>query len=70
MGIDNINIRRWKELVKAFMKLYKFDMDIAPDRSNLLVMEKEDNKSVREYAQRWSEKAAQVSPPLLRKIND
>jgi len=45
-------------------------MDIAPDRSNLLVMEKEDNKFVREYAQRWSEKAAQVSPPLLRKIND
>jgi hypothetical protein len=70
MGIDNINIRRWKELVEAFMKLYKFDMDIALDRSNLLVMEKEDNKFVREYAQRWSEKAAQVSPPLLRKIND
>jgi len=42
-------------------------MDITPDRSNLLVIEKEDNKSVREYAQRWSEKAAQVSPPLLEK---
>jgi len=40
-------------------------MDVAPDRSSLQAMEKGNKESVREYAQRWRESAAQVNPPLL-----
>jgi hypothetical protein len=42
-------------------------MDIAPDRTNLSNLEKRDKESIREYAQRWRESAAQVHPPLLEK---
>jgi hypothetical protein len=42
-------------------------MDIAPDRSSLHSLEKGHKESVREYAQRWREMAAQVNPPLLEK---
>jgi hypothetical protein len=65
MRLDNIKIKGWKDLVDAFIKQYKFNMDVAPDRSSLQAMEKGNKESVREYAQRWREVAAQVNPPLL-----
>jgi len=37
------------------------------DRSSLQAMEKDNKESIREYAQRWHEKAAQVNPSLLEK---
>ncbi|KAL3596508.1 hypothetical protein D5086_008145 [Populus alba] len=46
---------------------YKYNMDIAPDRTSLSNIEKKDKESIREYAQRWRELAAQVHPPLLDK---
>jgi hypothetical protein len=64
MRLDNTNIKGWKDLVEAFIRQYKFNMDIAPDRSSLQAMEKGNKESVREYAQRWRESAAQVNPPL------
>jgi len=42
-------------------------MDIAPDRTSLSILEKRDKESIREYAQRWRDLAAQVHPPLLDK---
>jgi len=48
--LDNIKIRRWKDLVDAFIKQYKYNVDIAPDRTNLSSLEKGDKESVREYA--------------------
>ena len=54
-------------MVDAFVKQYKYNMDIAPDRTSLSNIEKKDKKSIREYAQRWRESAAQVHPPLLDK---
>ncbi|XP_024439614.1 uncharacterized protein LOC112323885 [Populus trichocarpa] len=60
-------IRRWKDLVDAFIKQYKYNMDIAPDRTSLSNLEKRDKESIRDYAQRWRESAAQVHPPLLDK---
>jgi hypothetical protein len=42
-------------------------MDIAPDRTSLSNLEKRDKESIREYAQRWRDLAAQVHPPLLEK---
>jgi len=67
MRLDNTKIRRWKDLVDAFIKQYKYNMDIAPDRTSLSNLEKRDKESIREYAQRWREPAAQVHPPLLDK---
>jgi hypothetical protein len=67
MRLDNTKIRRWKDLVKAFVKQYKYNMDIALDRTSLSNLGKKDKESIREYAQRWRESAAQVHPPLLDK---
>jgi len=67
MRLDNTKIRRWKDLVEAFVKQYKYNMDIAPDRTSLSNLGKKDKESIREYAQRWQESAAQVHPPLLDK---
>jgi hypothetical protein len=67
MRLDNTKIRRWKDLVEAFVKQYKYNMDIAPDRTSLSNLGKKDKESIREYAQRWRESAAQVHPPLLDK---
>ena len=50
--LDNTKIRKWKDLVKAFVEQYKFNMEVAPDRSSLLVMEKGSKETVREYALR------------------
>jgi len=67
MRLDNTKIQRWKDLVDAFVKQYKNNMDIAPNRTNLSNIEKKDKESIREYTQRWRELAAQVHPPLLDK---
>jgi hypothetical protein len=50
MRLDNTRIHTWKNLVDAFIKQYKYNMDIAPDRTNLFNLEKGDKKSIREYA--------------------
>jgi len=67
MRLDNIKIQKWKDLVDAFVKQYKYNMDIAPDRTNLSNLEKRDKESIREYAQRWRDLVAQVHHPLLDK---
>jgi hypothetical protein len=36
----------------AFVKQYKYNIDVAPDRTNLSNLEKRDKKSIRGYAQR------------------
>jgi hypothetical protein len=67
MRLDNTKIQKWKDLVDAFVKQYKYNMDIALDRTSLSNLEKRDKESIREYAQRWRDLAAQVHPPLLDK---
>ena len=64
MRLDNTRIYSWKDLVDAFIKQYKYNMDIAPDRTSLSNLEKMNKESIREYAQRWRDLAAQVHPPL------
>jgi hypothetical protein len=66
MRLDNTKIRRWKDFV-AFVKQYKYKMNIAPDKSSLSNLGKKDKESIREYSQRWRELATQVHPPLLDK---
>ena len=65
MRLDNTRIHNWKDLVDAFIKQYKYNMDIVLDRTNLSNMEKGEKKSIREYAQRWRDLAAQVRPSFL-----
>jgi hypothetical protein len=67
MRLDNTKIQKWKDLVDAFVKQYKYNMDIAPDRTSLSNLEKRDKENIREYAQRWRDLAAQVHPLLLDK---
>jgi hypothetical protein len=67
MRLDNTKIQKWKDLVDAFVKQYKYNMDIVPDRTSLSNLEKRDKESIREYAQRWRDPAAQVHPPLMDK---
>jgi hypothetical protein len=54
-------------MLDAFVKQYKYNMDIAPDRTSLSNLEKRDKESIRKYAQRWRDLVAQVHPPLLDK---
>jgi len=67
MQLDNTKVKKWKDLVNAFMRQYKFNIDVGPDRLSLQAMEKDNKESIREYARRWSEVAAQVNPPMLEK---
>jgi hypothetical protein len=65
--LDNTKVKKWKNLVDAFMRQYRFNIDVGPDRLSLQAMEKNNKESIREYARRWSEVAAQVNPPMLEK---
>ncbi|XP_034932830.1 uncharacterized protein [Populus alba] len=65
MRLDNIRIRKWTDLADAFLKQYKFNLEIAPDRTSLISMEKGTQESVRAYAQRWRDQAINVQPPLI-----
>jgi hypothetical protein len=45
MRLDNTKIRRWKDFVEAFVKQYKYKMDIAPDKSSLSNLGKKTKKA-------------------------
>jgi len=40
MRLDSVRIRSWRDLVEAFLKQYKFNLEIALDRTSLMSMEK------------------------------
>jgi hypothetical protein len=65
MRLDNANVKKWKDLVEAFLKQYKFNLEITPDRMSLMLMEKRSHESIRAYAQRWRDKATHVQPSLI-----
>jgi hypothetical protein len=56
-----------EHLADAFLKQYKFNIDIALDRTSLMIIEKNNKETVREYARRWKNKALHVQLPLLEK---
>jgi hypothetical protein len=39
MRLDNMKIGKWNDLVDAFIKKYKYNMDITLDRSSLQYMD-------------------------------
>jgi len=40
MNLDNTKIKKWKDSVEAFLKQYKFNLQMALDRTSLMTMEK------------------------------
>jgi hypothetical protein len=50
MKLDNTKIKKWKDLIDAFLKQYNFNMKIALDKTSLMTMEKGNKKFVRTYA--------------------
>ncbi|KAA0036942.1 uncharacterized protein E6C27_scaffold86G00180 [Cucumis melo var. makuwa] len=65
--LDNAHIHVWKDLADAFLKQYKHNIDMAPDRLDLQRVEKKSSESFKEYAQRWRDMVAEVQPPLTDK---
>jgi len=57
-------VRSWKDLATAFIRQYQYNTDMAPDRNQLQSMSKREHESIKEYAQRWRDLAAQVIPPM------
>ncbi|RDY12005.1 hypothetical protein CR513_03240, partial [Mucuna pruriens] len=56
-----------RDLVEAFLRQYKYNEDMALDRSQLQNLSKTESEGFKDYAQRWRELAAQVQPPLTEK---
>ena len=61
MHLEPARIHFWKDLSDAFLKQYKYNMDMAPDRMQLQGMAKKSSETFKECAQRWRELAAQVA---------
>ncbi|CAJ2662222.1 unnamed protein product [Trifolium pratense] len=65
MQLEGNQILSWRDLANAFIKQYQYNIDMAPDRTQLQNMSQKEGEPFRVYAQRWRELAAQVRPPLL-----
>src|SRR4051812_32372227 len=66
-GLDSTNIQTFNDLGEAFVRQYKYNSDMAPDRDQLRSMAQKDHEAFKEYAQRWKETATQINPPLKEK---
>src|SRR3954469_24195445 len=64
MGLDSTHIRTFHDMGEAFIRQYKYNIDMAPDRDQLRAMSQREKKSFKEYVQWWRELADQVIPPM------
>jgi len=48
MWLDNTKVKKWKDLADAFMRQYKFNIDMGADRLSLQAMEKDNKESIKE----------------------
>ncbi|XP_058741175.1 uncharacterized protein LOC131613532 [Vicia villosa] len=67
MGLDSTHICTFHDLGEAFIRKYKYNIDMAPDIDQLRAMSQKEKESFKEYAQRWREIAAQIVPPMEEK---
>jgi len=67
MNLDKTRIRTFRDLCEAFVQQYQYNVDMAPDRSDLQAMTQGNKETFKEYAQRWRDAAAQVSPRIEEK---
>ncbi|XP_050897211.1 uncharacterized protein LOC127104037 [Lathyrus oleraceus] len=65
MHFERTYVRNWRDLVEAFVKHYKCNIDMAPNRTQLQSLTQGPNESFKEYAQKWHELATRVQPPLM-----
>jgi len=49
MILDNTRAKKWSDLIDAFLKQNKFNIDIVPNWMSLMVMEKSNKETVMEY---------------------
>jgi len=63
-SLEASRIHSWKDLIVAFIRQYQYNIDMTPDRTQLQNMSKMEHESFKEYAQRWRDLAAQVTPPM------
>lgn len=66
-NLEKTRIQTFRDLCEAFVEQYNYNMDMAPDRSDLQTMTQESKETFKEYAQRWRDTAAQVSPRVEEK---
>ncbi|RDX88415.1 hypothetical protein CR513_29995, partial [Mucuna pruriens] len=64
LGLRREHIPTWRSLAKGFLNQYKYNMDMAPDRSQLQNMGKGENEAFKEYARRCRELTTHIQPPL------
>jgi len=50
MHLEPTRIHSWKDLVGAFLKQYKYNIDMAPDRMQLQSTTKKGVETFKEYA--------------------
>src|ERR1044072_7821161 len=65
MHLERSHIRTWHDLVNAFLLQYQFNIDMAPNRTQLLGLSQKSGQTFKEYAQEWRELAARVQPPMV-----
>ncbi|XP_070050585.1 uncharacterized protein [Nicotiana tomentosiformis] len=51
-------------MAQDFVQQFQYNIDIVPDRSSLVNINKKPTESFREYAIKWREQAAMVKPPM------
>ncbi|XP_050889365.1 uncharacterized protein LOC127094590 [Lathyrus oleraceus] len=64
MGLERTKIWSWRDLSEAFLKQYKYNLDMAPTRLQLQNQAQRSNETFKEYAQCWREIASRVRPAL------
>jgi hypothetical protein len=52
VGLDSASIRTFNDLGEAFVKQYKYNVDMESDRDQLRSMSQKDKETFKEYAQR------------------
>ncbi|XP_050915328.1 uncharacterized protein LOC127130345 [Lathyrus oleraceus] len=60
MSLERSKIRSWRDLSEAFLKQYKYNLDMAPTRLQLQNQSQRSNETFKEYAQRLREMASRV----------
>lgn len=65
MQLERFHIKTWEDLDNAFLRQYKYNLDMAPNHMKLQNLSQKGNESFKEYAQIWRELTSRVQPPLL-----
>lgn len=66
-NLNRDDIKTFTDLGEAFIRQYKYNLDMAPVRDQLRTMALKDKETFKEYSQLWREVAVQISPPLEEK---